>query len=72
MDFVFDLPIDLHGNTAIVVFVGLSSKMARLEAVPESIVGQGTAQLLFDRLSRQHDLHVAIVVDRDPRFTSKF
>ena len=46
--------------------------MAHLAAVPDSIDGEGTAQLFFDRLFRHHSLPVAIVSDRDPRFTSKF
>ena len=72
MDFVFGLPKDGHGNTGIVVFVDRLSKMAHLAAVPDSIDGEGTAQLFIDRLFRQHGLPVAIVSDRDPRFTSKF
>ena len=72
MDFVFGLPKDGHGNTGIVVFVDRLSKMAHLAAVPDSIDGEGTAQLFIDRVFRQHGLPVAIVSDRDPRFTSKF
>ena len=72
MDFVFGLPKDGHGNTGIVVFVDRMSKMAHLAAVPDSIDGEGTAQLFIDRVFRQHGLPVAIVSDRDPRFTSKF
>ncbi|CAI5739853.1 unnamed protein product [Peronospora farinosa] len=72
MDFVFGLPKDSHGNTGIVVFVDRLSKMAHLAAVPDSIDGMGTAELFIDRVFRQHGLPVAIVSDRDPRFTSKF
>ena len=72
MDFVFGLPKDSHGNTGIVVFVDRLSKMAHLAAVPESIDGEGTAELFIDRVFRQHGLPVAIVSDRDPRFTGKF
>ncbi|CAI5729886.1 unnamed protein product [Peronospora effusa] len=72
MDFVFGLPKDSHGNTGIVVFVDRLSKMAHLAAVPDSIDGVGTAELFIDRVFRQHGLPVAIVSDRDPRFTSKF
>ena len=46
--------------------------MAHLAAVSDSIVGEGTAKLFIDRLFRQHGLPVAIVSDRDPRFTGKF
>ena len=43
--------------------------MAQLAAVPDSI---GTAKLFIDRVFRQHGLPVAIVSDRDFRFTGKF
>uniref|UniRef100_A0AAV1USB5 Integrase catalytic domain-containing protein n=1 Tax=Peronospora matthiolae TaxID=2874970 RepID=A0AAV1USB5_9STRA len=72
MNFVFGLPRDVAGNTGIVVFVDRLSKMAHLAAVPDSIDGEGTAKLFMDRVFRQHGLPVAIVSDRDPRFTGKF
>ena len=72
MDFLFGLPKDSEGNTGIVVFVDRLSKMAHLAAVPGSIDAKGTAKLFIDRVFRQHDLPVAIVSDRDPRFTGKF
>ena len=71
MDFVFGLPKDGHGNTRSVVFVDRLSKMDHLAAVSIFIDSQDTAQLFVDRLLRQHGLLVAIVSDRDPRFTSK-
>ena len=72
MDFVFGLPKDCEGNTSIVVFVDRLSKMAHLAAVPDSIDGKGTAMLFIDRVFRQHELPLAIISDRDPRFTGKF
>ena len=72
MDFLFGLPKDSHGNTGIVVFVDRLSKMTHSAAVPDSIDGQDTAQMFIDRVFRQHGLPVAIISDRDPRFTSKF
>ena len=72
MDFVFGLPKNSEGNTGIVVFVDRLSKMAHLAAVPDSIDAKGTAKLFIDRVFRQHGLPVAIVSDRDPRFTGKF
>uniref|UniRef100_A0AAV1UNC5 Integrase catalytic domain-containing protein n=1 Tax=Peronospora matthiolae TaxID=2874970 RepID=A0AAV1UNC5_9STRA len=72
MEFVFGLPKDLEGNTGIVVFVGQYSKMAHLAAVPDSIDAEDTAKMFIDRVFRQHGLPVAIVSDRDPRFTGKF
>ena len=72
MDFVFGLPRDRDGNTGIVVFVDRLSKMAHLAAVPDTIDGKGTAQLFINRVFRQHGLPLAIVSDRDPRFTGNF
>ena len=72
MDFVFGLPKDLDGSTGILVFVDRLSRMAHLAAVPDSIDGKGTDLLFIDRLFRQHGLPLAIVSDRDPRYTGKF
>ena len=72
MDFVFGLPKDSEGNTGIVVFVDRLSKMAHLAAVTDCIDAKGTSKLFIDRVFRQHGLPVAIVSDRDPRFTGKF
>ena len=72
MNFVFGLPKDSDGNTGIVVFGDRLSKMAHLSAVPDLIDGEGTAFLFIDRVFRQHGLPLAIVSDRDPRFTGKF
>ena len=72
MDFVFGLPRDRDGNTGIVVFVDRLSKMDHLAAAPETIDGKSTAQMFIDRVYRHHGLPLAIVSDRDPRFTRKF
>ena len=72
MDFVFGLPRDREGNPGIVVFVDRLSKMAHLAAVPDTIDSKGTVQLFIDRVFRHHGLPLAIVSDRDPRFTGKF
>ena len=72
MDFVFGLPKDCDGYTGIVVFADRLSKMAHLAEVPDSIDGKGTAMLFIDRAFCQHRLPLAIIFDRDPRFTGKF
>ena len=46
--------------------------MDHLAAVPISIDGNGTAMLFIDRVFRQHGLPLAIISNRDFRFTSKF
>ena len=72
MDVVFGLPKHSQGNTGIGVFVDRLSKMFHLAAAPDSIDGQGTAQLFIDRVILQHGLPVVIVSDRDLLFTNKF
>ena len=72
MDFLFGLPNDSDGNTSIVVFIDRLSKISYLAAVPDSIDGEGTALQFIDCVFRQHGLPLAIVSDRDPRFTGKF
>ena len=72
MDFVSGLAKDCDGNTGVVVFVDRLSKMAHLAAVTDSIYGKGTDMLFIDSVFRQHGLPLAIISDRDPRFTGKF
>ena len=71
MDFVFGLPNDCDGNTGIVVFADRLSKMAHLTAVPDPIDGNIMAMLFIYCVFRQHGLPLAIISDRDPRFTGK-
>ena len=72
MDFVLDLPKYSDGNTDIMVFVDRLSNMAQLAAVPDTIDGEGTATLFVDRVFREHGFPLAIISDRDPRFTGDF
>ena len=72
MSFMFGSPIDAQGITGTMVFVDRLSKMAHLAAVPDNIDGEGRATVFINRVFRQHDAPVAIVSDRDPRFTGKF
>ncbi|CCI50318.1 unnamed protein product [Albugo candida] len=46
--------------------------MGDLASVPEAIYGAGTATLFIDRVFRQHGSPVAIISDRDTRFTGQF
>ena len=64
IDCVFGLPIDLHGNTSIMVFVD--------RTVPNSIDGESTVHLFVDRVSRQHELPVIIVSQRNLHSKNKF
>ena len=66
---MFGLPKDCDGNTGIVVFVDRLSNMVHLVAVPDSIDGKVTAMLFIDRVFCQHGFSLAIIFDRDLRFT---
>ena len=46
--------------------------MAYLAAVPDTVDGESTSMLFIDWVFGQHVLSLAIVSDRDPRFTMKF
>lgn len=65
-------PKDSNYNADIVVFADHLSDMTHLDAVPDSIDGKGTSMLFIYRVFRQHGLPVAIIVNRDHRFTGKF
>ena len=54
------------------VFADRLGKTAPLTGLPNTINGERTATLFIDQVFIQHCLHVAIVSDRDPRFTGKF
>ena len=53
--FVFCLPKDCDGNTGIVVFADLLSKVDHLAALPDSIDGKGTAMLFMNCVSSTRD-----------------
>ena len=72
MNFVFGLLKGCEGNTSIVVFVDRLSKMAHLEALPNSYDGKGVSMLFIDRVFRQQRLPLEIISNRDPHFTGKF
>ena len=63
--------MDCDGNTGVVVFVYCLNKMDHLAAVSDSIDGKGTATLFIGLVFGQHGLPLAIIHDRDPRFTGK-
>ena len=72
MNFVFGIPTYCDGNAWVMVFVKHLSKMDHLAAVLDSIHGKGAALLFVVRVSCQHGLPLAIISERNPRFTGKF
>lgn len=72
MDLITQLPKTATGYDAIVVFVDRLTKMIHLAPTMTTVDAPGTAKLFFDHVVRQHGMPLAIVSDRDPRFTSTF
>ena len=72
MDFVTNLPRSSKGNDAIWVIVDRLTKSAHFLPIK---IGQPThalAQLYIEEIVRLHGIPTSIVLDRNPRFTSRF
>ncbi len=71
MDFMVSLPPS-RGFDAIMVVVDRFNKMAHFIPTKESAMAQKTRRLFFTHVFKHHGLPKDIVLDRDPKFTSKF
>ncbi|GBG73111.1 hypothetical protein CBR_g12827 [Chara braunii] len=73
MDFIGPLrPPTPRGHDAILVFVNRFTKRARFVPCRYAISACEVADIVFDRVVRDHGLPLSIISDRDPRFTSRF
>ena len=72
MDFVTGLPRTQRRHDAIWVIVDRLMKSAHFLPVNVEDSLEKLAQLYVDGIARLHGVPVSIVLDRDPRFTSKF
>ncbi|GBG59681.1 hypothetical protein CBR_g49947 [Chara braunii] len=73
MDFIGPLrPLTPRGHDAILVVVDRFTKRARFVPCRYAISAREVADIVFDRVVRDHDLPLSIISDRDPRFTSRF
>ncbi|GBG70267.1 hypothetical protein CBR_g6396 [Chara braunii] len=73
MDFIGPLrPPTPRGHDAILVVVDRFTKRARFVPCRYAISARGVADIVFDRVVRDHDLPLSIISDRDPRFTNRF
>ncbi|GBG59472.1 hypothetical protein CBR_g38496 [Chara braunii] len=73
MDFIGPLrPPTERGHDAILVVVDRFTKRARFVPCRYRISAREVADIVFDRVVRDHDLPQSIISDRDPRFTSTF
>ncbi|GBG84963.1 hypothetical protein CBR_g39426 [Chara braunii] len=73
MDFIGPLrPLTPRGHDAILVVVDRFTKHARFVPCRYAISAREVADIVFDRVVRDHGLPLSIISDRDPRFTSRF
>ena len=72
IDFVSGLPPTLRKHDAIWVIVDRLTKTAHFLPVRMTYSLQRLAQLYVDEIVRLHSVPTSIVLDRDPRFTSRF
>ncbi|GBG66292.1 hypothetical protein CBR_g57891 [Chara braunii] len=73
MDFIGPFrPSTPRGHDAILVVVDRFKKRARFIPCRYAISAREVADIVFDRVVRDHGLPLSIISDRDPRFTSRF
>ncbi|GBG83578.1 hypothetical protein CBR_g37296 [Chara braunii] len=73
MDFIGPLrPPNPRSHDAIMVIVDRFTKRARFVSYHYAISAREVADIVFDRVVRDHGLPPSIISDRDPRFTSRF
>ncbi|GBG81940.1 hypothetical protein CBR_g34123 [Chara braunii] len=73
MDFIGPLrPPTPRGHDAILLVVDRFTKRARFVPCRYAISAREVADIVFDRVVRDHGLPLSIISDRDPRFTSRF
>ncbi|EOY21236.1 Uncharacterized protein TCM_012637 [Theobroma cacao] len=72
MDFVLGLSRTQSGKDAIWVIVYRLTKSAHFLAIHSTYSIEKLARLYIDEIVRLHGILVSIVLDRDPRFTSRF
>ena len=71
MDFVIGLPRSFRGNDSIWVIVDRFSKAAHFVAMKKKQSVESLAHLYIQSIVRLHGVSKSIILDRDPRFTSK-
>ena len=72
MDFVVSLPRAPGGMDSIQVIVDRLSKSAHFLAVKTSFTAYSLTTIYIDEITRLHGVLVSIVLDRDPKFVSRF
>ena len=72
MDFVSGLPLSLKNKDAIWVVIGRLTKPTHFILVLTDYSLERLAELFIAEIVRFHGVLVSIILDRDPRFTSRF
>ena len=72
MDFVVGLPLTGRRHDSIWVIVDRLTKSAHFLPVRTDYSLDKLAELFIKEIVRLHGIHVSIISDRDPRFTSRF
>ena len=72
MDFVVGLPRTHEGYDAIWVIVDQLTKSAHFLAIRNNFTLDRLVEFYVSEIVKLHDVLISIVLDRDPRFTSRF
>ena len=72
MDFVVELPLTGRKHDSIWVMVDRLTKSAHFLLVRTDYSLDKLAELYVEEIVRLHEIHVSIISDREPRFTSIF
>ena len=71
MDFMTHLP-ESKGFDSIMVVIDRVSKMAHFVPTRDTATAQEVSRLYFDKVVKHHRMQKSIILDRDPKFTSRF
>ena len=72
MDFVSGLPLTQRKHDAILVIIDRLTKSAHFVPIRVDYSMDRLAELYVDEIVQLHSVPLSIVLDRDPRFTSRF
>ena len=72
MDFVTGLPLTLKKKDAVWVVVTRLTKLAHFIPVRTGYSPDKLVELYIDEIVRLYGVSISIILDRDPRFTSRF
>jgi len=72
MDFVTHLPRSSRGHDSIWVIMDRLTKSAHFLPVRQKMSLDKLAELYIREIMRLHGVPLSIILDRDPRFTSRF